>query len=224
MGKRVIVAGGSGEVGNRLLQNLVARNDVTEIHLINRRLQEVTHSKVIQHQVEFNRLDSLDLELDFDFAYCCLGSTIKQAGSKEAFEKIDLHYVQAFAQMSKRHQCHHFTVISSVDAKTKTNNFYLHTKGRMEETLTSMKWPGLWIFRPSLLTGKRHEFRLAEKLGGFFMALASPIMVGALRNYRATPMDLLAQAMTSTMDMAENGVQIIENSQIADLAKQQIKL
>jgi len=222
MGKQVLIAGGSGEVGNRLLRHLIARNDVEQIHLLNRHPQDISNPKIIQHQIDFEHLDALDLQHNFDFSYCCLGSTIKQAGSKDAFEKIDLHYVQSFAQLAKRHHCRHFAVISSVDAKTKTNNFYLHTKGRMEETLISMDWPALWIFRPSLLVGKRKEFRLTEKLAGFLMTLVSPLMIGPAKNYRPMPMDKLAQVMASAMDMPANKVQIVENKQIEEPAKRQV--
>jgi len=223
MGKRVLVAGGSGEVGKRLLQHLVARNDVNQVHLINRHPQDFKHSKIIQHQIEFKHLNALDLELEFDFSYCCLGSTIKKAGSKDAFEKIDLHYVQLFAKMAKRHQCLHFAVISSVDAKTSTNNFYLHTKGRMEETLTAMDWSSLWVFRPSLLVGVRQEFRLAEKLAGIAMQLISPIMVGPIKNYRPVAMDSLALVMASAIDKPESGVQIVESKQISEWAQLDFK-
>ncbi len=218
MAKRILLAGGSGAVGSRLLQKLIAHNEVGEIHLLNRRPQEIVHPKVIQHHIEFDHMDALDLELNFDQAYCCLGTTIKQAGSKGAFEKIDLHYVQCFALMAKRHQCTNFAAISSIGAKTKTNNFYLHTKGRMEETLTSMGWKSLWIFRPSLLVGHREEFRLAEHFGGFLIKLISPFMLGPAKKYRPIHMDTVANTMANIMSAQSNGVNVVESGEIALLS------
>ncbi len=219
MGKAILLAGASGEIGKRLLQNLIARNDVDQIHLINRRSLEINNVKVIEHQVDFEQLDLLDLKCEFDQAFCCLGSTIKKAGSKVKFETIDLHYVHSFAQLAKHHKTAGFCVISSIGATLKTNNFYLLTKGRMEKSVSNMGFTQLLIFRPSLLMGKRDEFRLGEIIGGFAMQLFNPIMIGKLKKYRPTNMDALAKAMACWDKTTASGVCVLEGQGITDLAK-----
>ncbi len=219
MGKHILLAGGSGEVGQRLLQDLIARNDVDQIHLINRRHSTVTSPKVVQHNIDFKNLNALSLELKFDMAYCCLGSTIKKAGSKAAFEKIDLHYVESFAKLAKSHRCDRLAVISSVGAKSNNSRFYLDTKGRMEDVLTAMQWATLWIIRPGLLTGKRQEFRLTERLGAAFMTLINPLMIGAMAKFRSISMDKVAYAMSVLVDTADNGTVILHNDQLLKLAR-----
>ncbi len=219
MGKHLLLAGASGEVGKRLLRNLIARNDVAMVHLINRRPLNIHHEKLTEHLVDFEHLDTLDLKHDFDHSFCCLGTTIKKAGSKEGFEKIDLHYVQSFAELAIRHNSKGLSVVSSIGATTQTNNFYLLTKGRMEKALSSMGFAQLLIFRPSLLTGKRNEFRLGEVLGGIAMGLFSPLMIGPLKNYRPTSMTKLAKAMASWDEIKGSGSLVLEGQKITDLAE-----
>ncbi len=214
MGKHILLAGGSGEIGRRLLQNLIAHNEVEQIHLINRSHNNVTSPKVIQHNIDFKHLNSLNLDLKFDMAYCCLGSTIKKAGSKAAFEQIDLHYVESFATLAKHHKCDRLAVISSVGAKAGNNNFYLHTKGRMEEALMAMQWPTLWIIRPGLLTGKRREFRLSERLGGAAMKVLNPFLVGKMASFRSISMEKVAKSMCGLVSVTGNGTAILHNDQI----------
>ncbi len=214
MGKHILLAGGSGETGQRLLQNLIARNDVGQIHLINRSYDNISSPKVIQHNTDFKHLSSLNLGIEFDMAFCCLGSTIKKAGSKDAFEQIDLHYVTSFAALAKSHQCDHLAVISSVGAKTGSNNFYLDTKGRMEDALKAMQWPTLWIIRPGLLTGKRREFRLSERLAGAAMRALNLLLIGRLASFRSIPMEKVAKAMSGLVSIIGNGTTILENDQI----------
>ena len=219
MALNVILAGASGEVGKRILEELIANNLVTSVHLINRSLHPVQHPKVIQHQVNFEQLNTIENAPNFDLAYCCLGTTIKKAGSKTAFEKVDLHYVCQFAQLVKQHNCPTFAVISSIGAHPNKGGFYLETKGRMEESLRKMNWPSLYLFRPSLLIGKRQEFRLGEHLGALLGKLISPILQGTFHKYKPIEMDLVANAMASLTASAELGVTVVEGKDILNLAR-----
>ncbi|MEH6344464.1 MAG: hypothetical protein V7785_05220 [Bermanella sp.] len=219
MKKNILMVGASGEVGQRLVKQLLLDTRVDCIHLLNRRQLKMNDPRVIQHQVDFNQLNTLDLKLDFNLAYCCLGSTIKQAGSKAAFEKVDLHYVTEFAQLAQRHNAARFAVISSIGANAHKGGFYLQTKGRMEEALQAMTWQQLWVFRPSLLIGQRKQFRLAEQFGALASKLISPLLVGPLKNYRPIEMDNVANAMASILGLNQMGTSLIENTQILSLAK-----
>lgn len=217
MALNVILAGASGEVGQRLLQKLIASNLVTSVHLINRRPLSTTHSKVVQHQVDFDHLNSIENAPDFDLAYCCLGTTIKKAGSKAAFEKVDLQYACLFANLARQHNCTTFAVISSVSANPSTGGFYLETKGRMEDSLREMNWPSLYIFRPSLLIGKRQEFRLGERIGAILGQVFSPLLIGPLHKYKPINMDILASAMSTLTKTANLGITTLEGKEILNL-------
>ena len=220
MALNVILAGASGEVGKRLLEKLIASNLVASVHLINRSTNPTHHPKVVQHQVSFDHLDTLENAPNFDLAYCCLGTTIKRAGSKAAFEKVDLHYVCEFARLAKQHNCPTFAVISSIGASSNKGGFYLETKGRMEDSLRSMNWPSLYLFRPSLLTGKRQEFRLGEHIGALLGKFISPILQGPLHKYKPIEMDLVANAMTALTQSANLGVIAVEGKEILNLARE----
>jgi uncharacterized protein YbjT (DUF2867 family) len=219
MGLSILLAGASGEVGKRLLDNLIASNLVDSIHLVNRRPHPTNRIKVTQHNINFEKPIQLDNEPNFDLAFCCLGTTIKKAGSKAAFESVDFQYVAQFAQLAKQHNCQQFAVISSIGANPIKGGFYLQTKGRMEAHLQSMEWPSLYIFRPSLLTGKRQEFRLGEQLGSIFGRLISPFLVGPLHKYRPINMNKVASAMAAILTAESNsGVKVLEGDDILKLA------
>jgi len=215
----VLPAGASGEVGKRLVGNLIADNSIGEIHLLTRRPLSINHKKVVEHIVEFNSLGELNFNTSFDHAFCCLGTTIKQAGSQQAFYHVDFDYCVQFAELASKHQCRNLSIISSLGANPNSNNFYLQTKGKMEKSIQALGWHKLLIFRPSLLTGPRAEFRTAEVLGGYLMKLITPLMVGQLKQYRPIQMDTVAKAMASANLPPTDGISIIESSEIQKLGQ-----
>lgn len=229
MNQAVILLGSTGETGKRILSELIANNLVSEIHLLNRRFQGIQHHKVTEHIIDFRKPETFpDLD-NCTATICTLGTTIKKAGSKQAFEQVDLHHAMAGANWAKT-RCKHFVLVSSFGANANSNNFYLKTKGKLENTLKDMQWPQLSIFRPGLLLGKRIEFRLLERLTGYLMAALNPIMIGPLSALKATPMDSLAKAINqvaSSTNLAELStsqlnpkVAIYTNPEIEKLAQQ----
>lgn len=216
----VLLAGASGEVGKRLIQNLIADNSVGEIHLLNRRPLHLNHEKVFEHITDFESLNELSFTQTFDKAYCCLGTTIKQAGSQQAFFNVDYTYCLNFAKLSFKHQCRNLSIISSLGANAASNNFYLQTKGKLEQSLQAMDWQSLQIFRPSLLIGDRKEFRLSEKCGGALLQLMASFMIGPLKRYR--PIQILAVAKALSVYPSDSNIKnmVIESDQIQKIADQ----
>lgn len=243
---KVLVAGATGEVGKCLAHEFFQRPEITEIHLILRRpvlsspkaspveqqanqstantdtYWAAYQSKLVEHVVGFDQLNQTVLPQDFasspSKAFCCLGTTIKAAGSKQAFQKVDLDYVVAFAELAKDSGCDHFSVVSSIGANESSNNFYLHTKGKMEQALMTMNWPSLNIFRPSLLLAKRKDFRLGEELGALAMKALNPLLIGPLSQYRAIKTQQVAKAMIShALDGKGLGIQILKNREMNQL-------
>jgi len=182
---KVLIAGATGLVGQQLLQRLMGDSDVSEIHVLSRRPLELTSPKIRLHLAELGPrwLDSLQ-GLRFDAVYCCLGTTMKVAGSQEAFRRVDQEAVIQLARFAKESGSGFFGMISSVGADSRSRNFYLRVKGETEDAVRALKLPSLAILNPSVLLGKRQAFRLADAIGGRAMRVLNPLLVGSLRKYR----------------------------------------
>jgi len=130
-----------------------------------------------------------------DDVYCCLGTTIKKAGSQEAFKKIDLGLVVTIAGLMKKQGAEQFLVISAMGADKDSKIFYNRTKSEMEAALQELGYPCLRIVRPSLLLGPREEFRLGEKIGVILTPILKPFLQGSLKKYRPVEAEKVAQFM-----------------------------
>jgi uncharacterized protein YbjT (DUF2867 family) len=120
---------------------------------------------------------------------------MKQAGSKEAFEKVDKHLVHEIAKVAKQHQCKKLLMISSLGADSSSTNFYLKTKGKAEELVRQDGPEEIVILRPALLLGDRDEFRFGEQIAQWLMPLFSFLMIGGLRKYRPIKASTVAKGM-----------------------------
>jgi len=197
----VVIAGSTGEIGKRVLNNLVAHNQIKAIYPLIRTpsatVLEKTHPLIVDF-AELGALPTLVPQFNpkHSVAICTLGTTIKKAGSTAEFEAVDLNYVVNFAQACRKSGITQFIVMSSVGASASASNHYLKTKGVMERALESLNFEGLHILQSSLLTGDRAEFRLAEKVFGTIMPLFNPLMIGAASRYRSISMDTVATAIS----------------------------
>ncbi len=212
--KTALIAGASGLVGQSLLQLLLQSDYYSKVIAVVRRPSLDKHPMLEETIINFEQINNFQTPLKVDDVFCCLGTTIKAAGSQEAFTKVDHTYVVELAQWTEKQKCRLFSVISSVGANTKTNNFYLRTKGQMEREVSSLNIPSIHIFRPSLLLGKRNEFRLGEKISMKLMPLFNPLMLGRLRKYRAISAKEVAQAMHDQAQNQQNGQMIYEGAEI----------
>ncbi len=147
-----------------------------------------------------------------DIAYCCLGTTIKQAGSEEAFRAVDLDMVVAFAKRAREMGARHLIVISALGADRRSSIFYNRVKGEMEHALRAQNWPQLTICRPSLLLGDRVEPRLGEKVAGPL----SRLIPGKYHGIEACQ---LARAMWRLALEEQDGVRIVESDELRKLGK-----
>ncbi|HCY00506.1 MAG TPA: hypothetical protein DG754_10235, partial [Bacteroidales bacterium] len=155
---------------------------------------------------------------NIDTAYCCLGTTIKKAGSKEAFLEVDLELVVDFANKAKEAGVKRFAVVSSIGANAKSKNFYLNTKGKVEEQLKAIGFKRLVIVQPSLLLGKRNEKRFGEDMGKVLYSVFKFIFIGPLKKYRGIQALDVAKAM---IVLAEQGMGTItvESNVLQDFSK-----
>lgn len=195
MGMRVaIVVGATGLTGRELVKYLCENDEYISVTVIARRELQYQHPKLDVKIRSFDELEESDIEFAHEL-YCCLGTTMKNAGSKEAFERVDYHFPLHVASLAKKRGISHFLVISAMGAKEKSRFYYNQVKGKLEQDLMALDFPQLSIIRPSLLIGKRDEFRFNEKVGEVFLGLLKPILIGPLKHLRAIEAKQVALAM-----------------------------
>ena len=208
--QHILIAGATGLTGEHLLDRLLSEPTVA-------RVLAPTRRPLAAHPHLENPVGELQgllpqLSGQVDTAFCCLGSTIKQAGSQEAFRAIDHDLILAFARRARELGARHLVVISALGANPNSSVFYNRVKGETEEALKAMGWPQLTIARPSLLLGARHEFRLGERL-------AAPLLRWLPGKYRGIDACALARALWRLALEEEDGVRVIESSDLRRLGR-----
>ena len=216
--KLALFAGASGFVGGYLLQNLLETPEVGRIFAISRRPLGREHPRLANRIVQFDKLQSQLQGLVCQVALCCLGTTRREAGSQEAFRKVDFDYVLSFAAAAKAAHAQRFIVVSSVGANPESRNFYLRTKGEMEAALATVGFPALDIFQPGMLLGWRRQTRPLELLASAAMPLVNPLLFGTREQYRGIPARTVAAAMAAATRSVRKGLQRYTYSGIQALA------
>ena len=143
---------------------------------------------------------------------------MRKAGSKENFRKIDFDLVVKIAEIASRNGVKGFIVISSIGAKASSSNFYLRTKGEMEEAIQKFNFERVNIIRPSFLLGRRREFRIGEKLSTPFVRLLSPLMLGPLKKYKPIHARTVVKAILRIAN-SNNSKTIYESNELASLGR-----
>lgn len=223
MAKTAIIIGGTGMTGSHLLKILLTSDVYEKVISFVRSHTKISHPKLVQHVVDFDNPESYQDLIEGNDMFCCLGTTIKKAGSQEAFEKVDLTYPVQFAKAAAIKGVKQYSIISSIGANPQSNNFYLRTKGRCEEELRRLAFQSTSIFRPSLLLGNRKEFRLGEKIGEFFIKIFSVFFIGKLKKYKAIKSKSVAYAMYSIAQSNTVGYHVYESDEISDIFAQRNK-
>jgi uncharacterized protein YbjT (DUF2867 family) len=216
---RAIVAGASGLTGKALLQLLLDQPRYDEVITLERRASKASSVKHQPLHVDFDCLGPLPT---CDDAYCCIGTTSKKAGSKEAFRKVDFDYVLAFATAAYAAGAKQFLVVSALGADAGSGVFYSRVKGEMELAVSKIGFDAVHIFRPSFLVGStnqtRAEARPIEGLSIAAFTALSPILVGRARKYRPISVDAVSRAMLAAASSPSQGVKIYESDAMQSLA------
>lgn len=219
-GATALIVGASGLVGGHLLRELLAAAEYDRVVSVGRRVLDVAHPKLEQVTATFDALERLPAPLRGDDAFCCLGTTMKQAGSREAFLAVDRAAVLAFAWAAQRGGARRFFTVSSLGADAGSRVFYNRVKGETEDALQVLKFATLGIFRPSLLRGHRGELRIAEKLASAVLHVIEPAFFGRWRKYRAIDAAVVARAMLrASFGTGARGVLVFESDEIEDLGR-----
>lgn len=192
--RSALVVGATGLVGSSLVKLLCESEEYAAVNVISRRPLDFKHPKLVVKLCEFDQIAEKDIEFAHE-VFCCLGTTMKKAGSKQQFEKVDFEYPLTIAAIAKNRGVGHFIVISAMGANEKALAYYSKVKGKLEAELIKMDFPQLSIVRPSLITGDRPEFRLGETIGDKVLKVLNPILIGPLKKMHSIPATQIALAM-----------------------------
>jgi uncharacterized protein YbjT (DUF2867 family) len=202
---KVMVLGATGLTGNLVLEQLLARLEVSAVVVPLRRKLPSKHLKLEQHVIDFDDMNAHAAIFDVDALVCCIGTTISKAGSREAFRKVDYGYALAAAKLARKAGVGTLVLMSAVGASATSKVFYSRVKGELEEAVRALNFPYLSIYHPSLLLGNRQEQRTAESLSMAFMSAANHALIGPLRKYKSVEASRVATAMVNeTVMLAEN--------------------
>lgn len=206
-GRSVLVVGATGLVGAEIVRQLAADASVQRIVVISRRPLVDRPARVESHIVDFDRLHEHASLFAVDQIFCALGTTIKQAGSQAAFRQVDFEYPLAVARLGLKGGARHFLLVSALGANSESGIFYNRVKGELEDQLRSLGYRSVSIARPSLLLGKREEFRLMERVG---------MVIGELvpGRYRPVQAEAVAKSLVTAAQIDAPGLHIIESEEI----------
>ena len=208
--QHILLAGATGLTGEHLLDRLLNEPTITRVLAPSRRpLAKHPH---LENPVGDPAVFLPQLSGRVDIAFCCLGTTIKQAGSETAFRAVDLDMVVAFSKRAREMGARHLLVVSSLGADPKSSVFYNRVKGEMEEALKAQDWPQLTIARPSLLLGERIEPRTAERL-------AAPLARLLPGKYHGIEACELARALWRLALEEQDGIRVVESDELRRLGK-----
>jgi uncharacterized protein YbjT (DUF2867 family) len=205
--RTALLAGATGLVGGHLLQRLLADPRHKRVVTVSRKALGIEHPKLRPLITDFDTIEAAVAGLGetADDAFCALGTTIKTAGSRAAFRRVDFGYVVAFARAARAAGAQRFMLVSAIGANARSGIFYLRVKGEMEEAVAALGYPALHIFRPGPLLGQRAESRPREALGMALAPFLNPLMLGPAKAYRGIPADTVAAAMISAAGTARTG-------------------
>jgi uncharacterized protein YbjT (DUF2867 family) len=203
------VVGASGLVGQQVLAALLNDSPYRIVHILTRRPLGLRHPKLVEHLVDFAKLPALP---HIDDAWIALGTTIKQAGSQEAFQKVDLDAVIASAVAAKAAGAQRLGVVSALGANATSNVFYNRIKGLAEQQLQSLGFASLILARPSLLLGDRAALGQATRPGERIATWASGLVGKWLpASVRPVTAKDVAQALVTGVQRASSGVTVLES-------------
>jgi len=223
---KVLLLGATGLTGGIALNELLARDEVESVVVPVRKPLNIVHSKLHQQEMDFDRMEDHAGLFEVNVIMCCLGTTIKKAGSQEQFRKVDYGYCLKAAELGRAAGAQAFILMSAIGSSSSSTIFYNRVKGELENGVKGLGYPYLSIYHPSLLLGNRPEGRLGEAMGAKAMPLINRALFGPLEKYRGIEAAKVARAMVNeacslaSESAAEQVVQIREYQDIVKLSDQ----
>ncbi|MBK9270358.1 MAG: NAD(P)H-binding protein [Saprospiraceae bacterium] len=215
-GKIALVIGATGATGRPLVRQLLEDSDFSEVHIFVRRKSNLEHPKLKEWVVDFNQMADWKNLIRGDVGFSCMGSTLKQAGSKEAQRKIDFDHQLNFAKLSRENGVEHFALVSAYGASSHSRIFYSKMKGELEEAVQHLGFPCCSIFQPGMLIRENTD-RPMEIWGIQMLKLLNK--VGLFKSQQPLPTEILAKAMIQVSKTNSPGLSKYILDEISKVAK-----
>jgi uncharacterized protein YbjT (DUF2867 family) len=207
--KSVLLAGATGLVGGECLAALLAESSFDPVTILVRRplASPPPSERLVVRLVDFENLDREASAFAVHHVFCCLGTTMRNAGSRDAFRRVDYDYALHTAQLGLAGGAKHFLLVSALGADPSSRIFYNRVKGELEQAVGRLGYTSVTLVRPSLLLGERHERRLGEDFAKRFSALAPA-------PWRPVPAKQVAAALVRAAREDAPGVRVITNREL----------
>jgi uncharacterized protein YbjT (DUF2867 family) len=209
--KTALIAGSTGLVGKNLLFYLLESSRYEKVIALVRREMVISDSKLIQIKTDFSNLEELGKELKADDVFCCLGTTLGKAGSKQKFLEVDFEFPVTLAKVSKKNRAGQFLIVSALGAEKTSSIFYNQVKGKMEDAISDIRFNAIHFFRPSLLLGTRSESRPGENAAKIAYRIFWFLIP---RKYKAIEAEKVARAMHYYAGREQTGVFYHESEEL----------
>ena len=221
--RAALLAGATGLVGWQLLNLLLSDPYYSKVYVLTRRKLALEDPKLEQVVIDFDTLPQLESFPEVQDVYCSLGTTLKKAGSKEAFRKVDYTYPVALAKKAAEHGATQYLLVSAMGANKGSLFFYNRVKGDVEQAISKItQYKTIQVFRPSLLLGHRKEDRTGEAIMQKITRLIRPFMVGPFRKYRPIQAHMVAEGMLAAAKSDLRGVVLHPSEEIKNLTRKQL--
>lgn len=221
--RSALLLGASGLIGKSCLEALLRDEIYSKVIVFVRKPLPLQHPKLQQQTVDFDNLEYHAHLMKTDDLFCCLGTTIKTAGSQDAFYKVDFTYPYQAATIASRNGVRQFLIVTALGASAQSKVFYNRVKGNVENAISGLAFQSIHIFRPSLLLGNRSEFRFGEKIAMFLFRMLGFILIGRWKKYRAIKASVVAEAMVTMAKLDLKGVRKYESDVIQAIYNEKLK-
>jgi len=215
---KAIILGASGLIGSTLLDILLTEPEYTEVFILVRKEIALTHKKLTQIVVDFDKLDSYADEITGHAIFCCLGTTQKNTPNKNTYRKIDHDYPVKTAQIGAKNGVEQFHIVTALGANAYSSIDYAKLKGETEEDVKKSGLKNIFIYQPSMITGDRKEKRPLEKVITVIMRVINPLLIGNLKKYRSIPAKTIALAMFKQSLTNNEGIFVYPSDKIKEIA------
>jgi uncharacterized protein YbjT (DUF2867 family) len=213
MSKIALVAGATGLIGSQLLELLLSDKRYGKVIALSRKGLKISHPKLENVVIDFDKLTERSEELRADDVFCCLGTTMKQAGSQNAFYKVDFEYPLAIAKITRALGARQYLLVTALGANKKSSIYYNRVKGEIEEAIAEQNFEAYHIFRPSFLQGPRTENRPGEQATNVFFKMFGFLVP---RKFKAIDSMKVARAMLFNAKEEKSGRFVYESGTLQD--------